>query len=175
MNNPDKGNPGASWPPLGSKISTMEQKYYPNIKSLVAENNYSYDQEHGLNEQDLALVNFLISRIGYMRGKWKVNPGDVVKCGEKECFIESIHKGIARVCEMRCHPYTSLEEGALWYSKPMFSASGGPWGYMPTDDFQPVGTTESSFWTFGHCGATGNGGIDFRANVQLWESKLKPE
>lgn len=151
----------------------MKQKYYPDLRSLIEENNYSYDREHNLNEQDLALVNFLISRIGYMRGNWKVSPGDVVVCEGKECFIQSIENGIAHICEMRCHPYTSLDKKALWYTKPSFSASGGPWSHLPVDDFEPVGETESSFWTFGHCGATGNGGIDFKAKVQLWKTNQK--
>jgi hypothetical protein len=51
-----------------------------------------------------------------------------------------------------------------------YSTSGGYWvTEKDGKKFKYVGTRKKLFWTFGHNGACGNGGVYFKAEVAVWE------
>lgn len=46
--------------------------------------------------------------------------------------------------------------------------SGGPFYHADADKFKFVGWTKADFKEWGHCGATANGTVRFKAKVPLW-------
>lgn len=143
------------------------------LKTL-AENNQLFDSQYGVNQSDVEKINHLVSLIESRQGNI-LQIGDVVEYtneyGEyfQTAAIDNIEEKSVHICE---NAGINIGEGSNGLS---YSLSGGSFNHVSIDNFTYLGKTEKEFWTFGHCGACANGGIYFKATVNLWECNINKE
>ena len=131
--------------------------------------NVSYDSDHGLTQEDVDMVNSLVEVIESTRSKHTPKIGDRVVYTQKGReyhpygLIEKKHEDKFYVC---LDPFIPL----VWESDTAikFDVSGGPFYHADADKFKFVGWAEANFKEWGHCGATANGTVKFKAKVPLW-------
>lgn len=149
----------------------MDEYTIESLKDL--DSNMLYDGEHGVNESDVKKVNALIS-ILEKDLKESLLPGVIIVCkGEKKTYENGAldckyhwHTDDYNICTQPFIPNVRLYESEACFSP----LSGGYW-FSETDDkkFKYIGTRKKLFWTWGHCGCCGNGGVHFEAEVGVWE------
>ena len=138
------------------------------IETLLALN-VSYDGDHGLTQEDVDMVNSLVEVIESTRSMHTPKIGDRVVYTQKggeyhpHGLIEKKHDDIFYVCLDPFIPF-------VWESDTNIKVdvSGGPFYHADADKFKFVGWTEADFKEWGHCGATANGTVRFKAKVPLW-------
>ena len=131
--------------------------------------NVSYDNDHGLTQEDVGMVNSLVEVIESTRSRHTPKIGDRVvytqKGGEyhSQALIEKKRDNQFYVC---LDPYIPF----VWESDTdiKVDVSGGPFYYADSEKFKFIGWTEADFKEWGHCGATANGTVRFMAKVPLW-------
>jgi len=137
--------------------------------------NTSYHFDHRVTDADVAMVNHLVSLIEAAR---QIDPptlldGDRIICISPEKGVVSRHGHIQRRMSMGywmticTDPYTPFIDEEL-----ESDASGGYWIVVQEKDrasFTFVGKELKTFCAWGHMGMTGNGAIDFQAEVFVWE------
>ena len=131
--------------------------------------NVSYDSDHGLTQEDVDMVNSLVEVIESTRSKHTPKIGDRVVYTQKggeyhpHGLIEKKHEDRFYVCLDPFIPF-------VWESDTNIKVdvSGGPFYHADADKFKFVGWTEADFKEWGHCGATANGTVRFKAKVPLW-------
>lgn len=131
--------------------------------------NVSYDNDHGLTQEDVDMVNSLVEVIESTRSRHTPKIGDRVvytqKGGEyhSQALIEKKRDNQFYVC---LDPYIPF----VWESDTdiKVDVSGGPFYYADSEKFKFIGWTEADFKEWGHCGATANGTVRFMAKVPLW-------
>ena len=131
--------------------------------------NVSYDNDHGLTQEDVDMVNSLVEVIESTRSRHTPKIGDRVvytqKGGEyhSQALIEKKRDNQFYVC---LDPYIPF----VWESDTdiKVDVSGGPFYYADSEKFKFIGWTEVDFKEWGHCGATANGTVRFMAKVSLW-------
>ncbi len=155
------------------KSPLTENKYLYDADNLIAINSL-FHQEHGLNQDDLDLVNSIISLL------WKRSFDDIPHDGDTCILIGRNSKGDAVIYN------NGLLESKDYYTKGLMSACTGPsiphisksgvtstsGGYFlgaPIADLKYLGFSKRMFWTFGSAGAVGNGGVYFDAPVKVFE------
>lgn len=139
------------------------------IDTLI-EINPLYHAQHTLIQSDVDKANKLIEFIEKTRTQSVPQIGDIVEFTSEygdyyeNAHIETVSENEIYICEKPSVPfiYTGLSENRL-----STSTSGGAWTYIPKN-LEYVGTKEKLFKDWGHCGACGNGAIQFRANVNVW-------
>ena len=131
--------------------------------------NVSYDSDHGLTQEDVDMVNSLVEVIKSTRSKHTPKIGDRVVYTQKggeyhpHGLIEKKHEDKFYVCLDPFIPF-------VWESDTTIKVdvSGGPFYHADADKFKFIGWTEADFKEWGHCGATANGTVRFKAKVPLW-------
>ena len=131
--------------------------------------NVSYDNDHGLTQEDVDMVNSLVEVIESTRSMHTPKIGDRVvytqKGGEyhSQALIEKKRDNQFYVC---LDPYIPF----VWESDTdiKVDVSGGPFYYADSEKFKFIGWTEADFKEWGHCGATANGTVRFMAKVPQW-------
>ncbi len=140
-----------------------------DLESLLRMN-ASYDHEHALREEDVAMVNEHVAHIERTRSSKQPKIGDrvvyVSKYGDwyGNALIEKIEDDGA--CSLCLVPYVPF----IWKS-PLgigCSVSGGPFTSVQRTELRFAGWTEASYKDWGHCGACGNGSVTFKARVAQW-------
>jgi len=145
------------------------------IESLNNQDNYCFNDEHKINDYDVNLINRLVTILEKELTSPTLKEGVKVRCIGKKVTYDHGHlerdrdkDGKFTVC-MCPGVYVGLTEE----SKPWFLVSGGYFAKIKDNDlpkFKYTGETElKDFWTFGHNGACGNGGIRFQARVAVFE------
>ena len=146
---------------------------------MLQNQNVSYHHQHGLKQYDLNKVNRLIDCIHSQIGM-SIRGGDRCKAIGKNsngvktytnALIEKISDyygdGVRRVslCTQPYVPFTTEHNGSI-----SCSASGGYWlSESNFRLFKHIGFVKGRFCTWGHCGATGNGAVEFETWVNYWE------
>ena len=149
-----------------------------NLETLK-EINQSYDAEHLLTQDDVNMANVYKMLIEQSRSKWGAKVGDIVETlsGHKWAHIEEVENeylnyGNVSVCEQAYTPFigANLHDSNI---KIKTNTSGGPWKSIPAIslELQPEQKLKS-FVFFGHCGMKGNGGVEFRALVNVWKEVI---
>ena len=117
----------------------------------------------------MELVNGLIERMEARNAKKQIHEGDAVQFTNEygvyypaATVVDMI--GEKQICEHASGYLTHGEAGKIF-----FNFSGGAFNSCDIRKFEYVGTTEKTFWTFGHCGACAHGGIYFHVDVNLWK------
>lgn len=141
---------------------------------LIAQNT-SYHHDHRVTDADVAKINKLISLIEAARQGDPASPldGDRIICVSPKKGVVSRHGHIQKRMSMGywmticTDPYTPFIDEEL-----ASDASGGYWIVVQENDlasFKFVGREPKTFCAWGHVGMTGNGAIDFQAEVFVWE------
>ena len=131
--------------------------------------NVSYDSDHGLTQEDVDMVNSLVEVIESTRSKHTPKIGDRVVYTQKggeyhpHGLIEKKHEDKFYVCLDPFIPFVWESDTAI-----KVDVSGGPFYHADADKFKFIGWTEADFKEWGHCGATANGTVRFKAKVPLW-------
>ena len=137
--------------------------------------NTSYHFDHRVTDADLEKINRLVRLIEAARQSEPTYPldGDRIICVSPDKGIVSRNGHIQRrqsfgywmtICT---DPYTPFIDESL-----ESDASGGYWIIVQEQDkasFTFVGKALKTFCAWGHMGMTGNGAIDFQAEVFVWE------
>ncbi len=142
------------------------------IESLNTQINYLFHNQHGINEKDVEIVNKIVTALEKELKGSTIKPGVKVRCIGKKVTYENGHLEIHRddgEYEICMHPsvYVGLSED----NKPWFLSSGGYYANAGEGKkIKYTGKTElKDFWTFGHNGACGHGGIRFQAEVAVFK------
>jgi len=143
------------------------------LETLKNENE-SYDKQHGVNHSDVIEINKLKALLETSL-KTALRAGVIVVCKGEEKTYENGHlDSVNYLNEYGYHVcvqpsvYVGLSDNEFGY---WFSTSGG-YFFCEKDSgkFKSTGETRlKTFWTFGHCGACGGGGIYFKAEVAVYE------
>ncbi len=150
------------------------------LETLSKINQRFLSAHYELTESDVEKVNTCVELLEKSRTPEKPMPGDIVQYTDEHgnyyssAFIEKVEDNKAYIAE-HANAYLDLnEESETGIS--VFVSAGGAFHYIPLE--QMIYTdeqTERRFWHFGHCGACADGGIDFYATVNVWESNLNKE
>lgn len=133
-----------------------------------------------LTESDVEKVNTCVELLEKSRTPEKPMPGDIVRYTDElgyyhpHAYIEKIQGDQAHICisaGVYCYPDDEKENGFHAYV-----SAGGPFCTIPLKKMIFTEEQEEKrFWHFGHCGACGDGGIDFYATVNVWECDMNKE
>lgn len=143
-------------------------------KETLTEINDRFCNAHypGITDSDLAMANDYVRLIESTRSKETPKAGDRIRYTNKygdyyECaHIEYVEDGVANVCGQPYVPFIGVnkdKDGILC------NTSGGTWTNIPVNKLTYVGTEEKTFCDWGHCHACGDGAVDFKAEVSVWE------
>lgn len=127
----------------------------------------------GITDSDLAMANDYVRLIESTRSNKTPKAGDRIRYTNKygdyyeRAHIEYItEKGEVNICEQPYVPFIGAnkdKDGILC------NTSGGAWTNIPVDKLTYVGTEEKTFCDWGHCHACGDGAVEFKAEVSVWE------
>lgn len=138
-----------------------------NLKEI----NLSYNGEHRITESDVEKANKWVEIIENTRDNNSPQVGDIVEYTDRHgnyyrnAHIEKVTEDGIEICE---HPYVPFI-GLIGKEKRLYtSTSGGAWDNI-SNNLKLIGTREKTFTDWGHCGACGNGAIEFKAVVNVWE------
>lgn len=131
--------------------------------------NASYDNDYGVTESDVNMVNALVKLIEGTRNDDSPRIGDMVQYVNKSgnyyehAHIEKVNGSTLYICEKPMTPFITS------YGKTLSTnASGGAWSTIPSN-LKWVGKEEKAFIEWGHGGARQNGAVKFLATVNVWE------
>lgn len=131
--------------------------------------NASYDQQHGVNEKDVEIVNNIIPIIECSRDIEGPQVGDIIEFTNKygdyftNAHVDEIRDDKIYICEKPYVPFVSA-----YRNKISTSTSGGAWSWIPRN-LKYIGSKNKHFYIWGHSGACGNGALIFNAEVNVWE------
>ena len=142
--------------------ATLEQ-----IKE-VYKHNFEFIHEHGLDISDIEKYFKIQKEINSAtkKSKNKLKYGDALEIwsNNERIFYKNAH--IERA--------TYYNEGFTYCEQPYvpfycgnggFQTSGGAWGKLDPGKCEYLGKKKKLVWTWGHCGARGNGGLRIEAEV----------
>jgi hypothetical protein len=143
-------------------------------ESLISEGNESYNGQHFLSDLDVEVANTYALAVRRSRS-FRPKCGDIVKIkGEEKIYhVEKIDdNGFLDLCAGFYVPFTSVRFTGGCGAEISTSTSGGPWRTdIAADSVKKTGTMIRRFCFWGHCGPTGNGAVDFKAEVNVFELK----
>jgi len=145
------------------------EKY--DLRTLRKENG-SYDMEHTVTYEDVDKANRYIELIESTRENFP-KVGDIVELTTKHgdyyrnAHIEESDVEL-NICEQPYVPFIKPDKSGI-----SCNTSGGSWLNIPVN-LKLIGKRYKTFCDWGHCGACGNGAIDFKAEVNVWEY-IEPE
>ena len=131
--------------------------------------NVSYDYDHQLTQEDVNMVNSLVEVIESTRSEHTPKIGDRVVYIDKSgnyhprSLIEKKGEQGFYVCLDPSIPFVWESDSSI-----KVDVSGGPFYHADANKFKFAGWTEADFKEWGHCGATANGTVRFKAKVPLW-------
>ena len=141
-------------------------------KELLIRNNPCYHSQHYITQSDVDIANEYMELIQSTRNDKKPTIGDMFQYTNEDgefygrAHYESESENDNRICWGGSHSHVyKTEQNEIGIG---FLSSGGPWGSLDISKLHYVGKTVRSFWTWGSCGACGNGGLSFDAEVNLW-------
>ncbi len=120
-------------------------------------------------QEDVDMVNSLVEVIESTRSKHTPKIGDRVVYTQKggeyhpHGLMEKKHEDKFYVCLDPFIPFVWESDTAI-----KVDVSGGPFYHADADKFKFIGWNEADFKEWGHCGATANGTVRFKAKVPLW-------
>lgn len=129
------------------------------------------------NESDLVMANSYIDLIEKSRSKNTPVKGDVVRFTNEygkyysHALVEWADDDEVGLCEQG-NPSIGKSDSEIGF---FLSISGGSFPRVPLNKMKLIGKTKTRFWDFGHCGACKDGGIDFFAEVNLWECDINEQ
>ena len=129
-----------------------------------------------LNESVVAHVNKCVTEIENDRTPLLPTYGDIVKYTDEtgEYFAcASVQPADGFTGDNQINLCQSGSHGH--YCNHHISTSGGPWCNVDKSLFKLIGKATASFWVWGYNGACANGGVDFVAEVNLWECNLNEQ
>jgi len=139
-----------------------------DIEALKKENSY-YNFEHTVTQFDVDKANMYVELIESSRNNNRPTPGDIVQFTTKHgdyyenAHIETVNKDVY-ICENAYVPFIRPDKkGGI-----TCNTSGGAWTHIPVG-LKLIGKRKKAFCDLGHCGACGNGAIDFSAEVNVWK------
>jgi len=138
-----------------------------NLESLK-EINQSYNYQHWMNQDDVDKINKWIKFIESTRSDKMPQIGDIVEFTNKHgdyyrnAHIEKVNEEL-EICEQPYIPFINTYDGKFYCS-----TSGGAWDNIPKN-LKLIGKREKLFKDWGHCGACGNGSVNFKVMVNVWE------
>ena len=143
-------------------------------KETLTEINDRFCRAHypGITDSDLAMANDYVRLIESTRSNKTPKAGDRIRYTNKygdyygHAHIECVEDGVANICEQPYVPFIWKNRNEDGIS---CSTSGGAWTNIPVNKLTYVGTEEKTFCDWGHCHACGDGAVDFKANVSVWE------
>ena len=141
------------------------EKY--NLGTLKKEN-ASFDMEHTVIQQDVEKANRYVELIESSRKEFP-NAGDIVELTTKHgdyyrnAHIEEVDEEGLNVCEQPYVPFIHPDKSGI-----SCNTSGGSWLSIPVN-LKWIGKRQKTFGDWGHCGACGNGAIQFMAEVNVWK------
>jgi hypothetical protein len=147
----------------------MNKQY--DIESLIRANP-SFHLEHLVTEHDVEKVNNHIKLIENTRSDTLPKAGDKILFTSKHgdycpnTIIEKVGEDEIYVCTGPTSPFIMPSDDGIYCS-----ISGGPFETIQKKLLKYIGKQTAFFWLWGNCGACGNGGIYFEAEVSLWEYK----
>lgn len=147
------------------------------LETLTEINQRFVGSHFNLMQSDVDMANKYADIVEKTRSREMPKIGDIVRYTNRygeyyhSAMIDSINGNEVTLCE-RGNSYISLTENE---KDVMLSTSGGTFPHTTIDKLKYIGTTERSFWRFGHCGACANGGIEFYATVSLWECNVNEQ
>ena len=140
-----------------------------SLKTLLSLNT-SYNLEHHLTQDDVDKVNEMVRNIERARSNRMPKIGDrliyVSRHGDytNNALIEKRDKEKLALCVNPFIPFVHFDSGTI-----SLNVSGGPFTSMRPEEAKYIGWTKGAFKVWGHCGACGNGTVQFYAQVGLWE------
>lgn len=142
--------------------------------------NKSYNYSHILNDKDVDKVNNFVEMLSNL-DKNLMHIGDIVVCKAtrknykdelaiyNNGHIEQVpgrHKDVfSNICTEPYTPFITESENSYFTN-----TSGGYW--LTENDitkFRKIGERYKLFCTWGHCGMCGNGAVDFKVLMSVWE------
>lgn len=149
----------------------------PYTKEELISLNPVYHREYGVSNSDVDKINRMIVQIEKQTQSEILNPGCIIVCkGPKRIYNRGHFEGYSKwagemslsICTEPYGPFVYLD-----CNLPQFNTSGGYWisvKIQDRDQIKPLNKkAKRTFWTWGHCGPCGNGGINFEAEVNCWE------
>ena len=140
------------------------------IESLK-EINARFTCDHNIWESDVTMANDYVAFIEGNRSIKTPQVGDIVRYtneyGEYYGYahIETVEDNEVYVCERPYVPFIwKKNNGTLGCQ-----TSGGAWSHIPLGELKYLGKELKTFCDWGHCGACGNGAVEFEAEVSVWE------
>lgn len=135
--------------------------------------NARFNNQHGLNEQDVKMANIYKMAIEMSRSRLgKPQCGDIVMMDDyNAAHIEEIEDDHARVCQFPYVPFISCKFHDS-IARISTNTSGGPWQSIEINKLTCLKEQkEKRFCFFGHCGMTANGSVEFRGLVNVFKIK----
>ena len=145
--------------------------YSPELVNIIKENS-SYISDHNLYTRDLEIIErmrkaiegrnlnskkfSLLDNVEYINEYGKEYPRAVIDG-------DTYRNGTTVLCE------SGGVHVSLYKDDVCHSISGGSFPTINPDNLIAKGTVQRTFWTWGSCGACGNGGLYFKATVKNWE------
>lgn len=131
--------------------------------------NLGYDYDHRVTESDVEKANQWVKFIESRRTEESPQIGDIVEFTDKHgdyyknAHIEKVEGDTLNICEQPYIPFVGIYNNKLYTS-----TSGGAWTNIP-QNLKLIGKRSKLFKDWGHCGACGNGAINFECMVNVWE------
>lgn len=142
------------------------------IKEVI-KNNLTFINEHGLTVSDVEKYIDIQSQFEKRTDNIKeVNPCDALEVwsNNKKIFYKNAH---IEKCRHYAKGWTWCEHASSHYINiDCFSTSGGAWHELDIKELEHIGTKTKTIWTWGHAGATGNGGLYIQVKVNLFKLVL---
>lgn len=144
-------------------------------RETLTEINQRFCHSHypGIIDRDLTMVNDYVRVIEFSRSNKTPKVGDIVEYTNEygdyymNAHIENKYEdGNIYICERPYVPFIRVnknENGIIC------STSGGAWCTIPVANLIYIGEREKTFCDWGHCGACGDGAVEFKAKVSVWQ------
>jgi len=149
------------------------KKYDIKIIDEFLKYNSGYVGEHCLNCNDIEIF-LKVQEIFKNRTEAtkKVNQGDILEIHSNNGYIFHKNAHIEK-CSYNDTGWTYCESASPHFNikNESFSTSGGAWGELDVSKLECIGQRVKTVWTWGSCGATGNGGIYIPVLVNVFKLK----
>lgn len=137
------------------------KKYDVSVIDEFLKYNSSYVGEHGLYCRDIEIfLNIQEVFKNKTEKSKKVKQGDILEIHSNNGYIFHKNAHIEK-CSYNKTGWTYCESASPHFniSSESFSTSGGAWSELDINELEYVGQRVKTVWTWGSCGARGNGGI----------------
>lgn len=152
--------------------SVFEKFSLALIDEILAHNT-SYIYEHFLNTKDVEKYLNIQAQFEIRTDSTvEVNPGDVLEVWSNNGYKFCTNAHIER-CNYNNTGWTYVEyASAHFIDINSFSTSGGPWHELDPKELKYVGPDKKIIWTWGTCGARGNGGLYIPVKVNRYKIQI---